>query len=679
MSALLVDIETAAGVVQGTIEAIDWTNTRELSRAGKFSFTMPITSEKKSLILPKRIARCYRVVNGSRVEVGAGLIDEDSYAIKAGERGPVLQVGGDDLLRELTHSSVGFLDLTDGSGGGVPDALAQVITFASGWSFDTVNGYGATTNDVYAQFKGESVLQALVKIAEKTGENFRLGAGRKVIWMRAANADSGIEAIQGGEPIELEGNPHVAIIEEMAVSRKSYDLVTKVYPYGAGQGDARLTLKSTTKSAPADYTLNASSNYISSDDGITDYGTIERYISFKDVGPVSNTGADIQSAADVLFDAALDYLQQHDTPQTEYGLTLAKVDQLLYPGETVKVTYRERDNLLSAIDIDTDLYIISVAHKITAEREQLGELTVSTISRRIPGDAEIVSENIGTSQIFESHPQLSANSYTTGYSFPMDDSKDGSVHFWLGAEVTNINEVVFRFRIDPLRSTVKTVAGTSTTTNSGGGSTSGSGGSSTPTSSSGGSSTPTTASGGSSTPTTEANAGANTESIGLHSHQLTDHLASGANYTETVPSHFHYLNPHTHTVTIDGHTHTVTIDPHTHTVTISDHTHSTPDHTHTLTPNLETTYGIFEESAGNTLAESNLVYSVNGGADVGGDVVDEGGGWFSLDITDELISPTTLRPTQEANTLVISTATAKTCQITGQLSVRNVIQAIANL
>ena len=110
---------------------------------------------------------------------------------------------------------------------------------------------------------------------------------------------------------------------------------------------------------------------------------------------------------------------------------------------------------------------------------------------------------------------------------------------------------------------------------------------------------------------------------------------------------------------------------------MSSHTHDTPipSHAHALT----LTYGIFEEAGGNTLGEGDLVYTVNGGSDQGGSVVNEGDGWFSLDITDELISATTLRPTRDDNLLLISTAEAKTCQITGQLSVRNIIQAIANL
>lgn len=76
------------------------------------------------------------------------------------------------------------------------------------------------------------------------------------------------------------------------------------------------------------------------------------------------------------------------------------------------------------------------------------------------------------------------------------------------------------------------------------------------------------------------------------------------------------------------------------------------------------------------MAESNLVYKLNGGADLGANVVDIGNGWYELDITDALVD-SVFRPAQENNVLEITTATDKTARIEAQLTVRGVVQAVA--
>lgn len=87
-------------------------------------------------------------------------------------------------------------------------------------------------------------------------------------------------------------------------------------------------------------------------------------------------------------------------------------------------------------------------------------------------------------------------------------------------------------------------------------------------------------------------------------------------------------------------------------------------------------YGIFEESAGNTLAKANLVIKLNGGSDLNSSVTDIGNGWYALDITDAL-TDAAFRPSQENNEIAITTSTAKTARIEAQITVRGVVQAVA--
>jgi len=90
-------------------------------------------------------------------------------------------------------------------------------------------------------------------------------------------------------------------------------------------------------------------------------------------------------------------------------------------------------------------------------------------------------------------------------------------------------------------------------------------------------------------------------------------------------------------------------------------------------------YGIYEESSGNTLEKDDLAISVNGGSDLIGDVSDIGNGWYSLDVTDEVLNTNSLRPIYENNYITFATSVELTAQISAQLSVRSIIQAIANV
>ena len=104
---MLVEIYNTSDVKQGTIDTItSWNNTAKLDRAGTFSFTMPVADNKYSdLVTHKRIAKCYRIVGGSRTLVGAGVIDETSIALKTGKNGTEV-----DTLPGMTWNGIDDLE-----------------------------------------------------------------------------------------------------------------------------------------------------------------------------------------------------------------------------------------------------------------------------------------------------------------------------------------------------------------------------------------------------------------------------------------------------------------------------------------------------------------------------------------------------------------------------------------
>lgn len=578
-----IDIETPDGTKQGDgpiATATQWRHIARLDRAGEIQFTMSARDPRAALIVdhPKRIACCWGQLypGAAIVELGAGLIE--SWSLKPAKTGDTqLTVGGGDLLRELTHRSVGFLELRQLDGSPTALALEWIMACAPTWGL-AVSGYSDTGRYDYGAFAGELVLDALGKLAAHDGQHFRLAdadSGRAVRWLRAYLTPSGIRAVQGGDGVALEDNHEVCLIEDIEELADGYDLLTRVYPFGAGNGDNRLTLAKTSRTAPTGYTLNAASNELVHTAAETALGLrIERFLSWKEIAPISNSDVDMESAADVLFDAALRELQIRGQVQKAYNLRIAKCDQILYPGQTLRVVYQGWCQLVDYagtvtgnyhyLDIDTDLYILETTTEIDAQGLRTVALTVATVDAWPTSEAELIADQMAAGRLMEAHPQLTiAYSPVGPYTRRMDSTHPATFVARIGKEVTALNYAILRFKSSPLISSVKSMA-------------SASGGGSTATSSSGGGSTPTSGDGG-----------------GTHEHAIVIHNSgSGSGLTASSVGSGHYevnasgINGDIQTSNASiSHTHSVSVPAHTHSVDI-------PAHTHDLTA----AYGIYQDT-----------------------------------------------------------------------------------
>jgi hypothetical protein len=730
-----VDIEDSSGnkLGGGPLTSVSrWQYTSRFDRAGAINFDFAASDPQASTVQNRRIARAFALINDVWVEVGAGVIDEVGIT-PTGDGRVSLNVSGLDLIRELGYRTVGTLEVGAGSGATHSAALTAIGALAPvGWTFTPAV---SPDNDyIYARYGGESVLGALVHLAERTQTHFYRSVDRTLVFTSAFTS-SGVRAIQARGDLV----PETCAIVSLRRTVDTHDLLTRITPYGSGQGNARLTLAATSRAAPVGYTLDAANNYIENDDATTAYGLVDfPEIEFKEIGPISNTDPDLEAAADMLFDAALEELTRRSSlaDQETYSLTVAGCSQLLRPMQTIRLVYRDLDQDL---DINDDLYILEATWEVDESGVRTSQLVVSTDDRWPVSDTSAAAERAVEGRVFQAHPQLNANAYVTAYTKNVDENEIAEFRFRFGAEVVNLQQVLFEFQILQFESTVRSVASASATTSSGGSATptsssgggdtvaAASGGGTTPTTSSGGSSTPTSSFGGASTPTSSSggaisatsgfftneaaavNTGNGTDGgtdvqdttavvgapgsysdshihwfdVSNHWHSATlrdhQHSVTAAAHTHTVAIGFH-----THNVDISAHTHTVTVSAHTHGVTISNHTHTVTiaAHTHTVTPSITTEYGIFREDLADTYALNHLDYRVNGGSwlNCEDDAVDAGSDWWQIDITTLVMSATTYRPLQANNLLEIRSLTAnKTATIDAQLSVRSTIQAIAYL
>jgi len=169
-----------------------------------------------------------------------------------------------------------------------------------------------------------------------------------------------------------------------------------VLGFGAGQGDARLTLEKSTRSGVIEVDDGARIHYVIKDDAsIAVYGQIERMVQIKKLAPVGTSEAQQINAANALFDGLYENLQRHKEPQTRYRATVRNVQNTIQPGDKLRVIYQGavfKDGLSAPYkwaDINDDFWILSVSENVGANGVQL-QLEISNVDAYNTNAAEII-------------------------------------------------------------------------------------------------------------------------------------------------------------------------------------------------------------------------------------------------------------------------------------------------
>lgn len=624
-----------------------WRYTARFDRAGSIAFTYDASDPIAQHVTNTRIARAYALLNGVWTEVGAGIIDDKQVLPQADGRVTV-QASGLDLMRELSYRGVGQLEIGKPNGTTHAAAVAALEAYAPvtpGWTFTAAPDPG---NDyIYARYDGESVLGALVYLAEKTGTHFLRGVDRELVFV--GSFVTGTMTAHGGTAFVPRAAANRCYIKRISQRTDTHDLLTRIYPYGSGQGTARLTLASTNRTAPSGYTLNKEFNYIDNDNATLTYGLRDfPAFEFKEITPISNTAANKRAAANMLFDAALMELQRlsNINAHRTYELELEGCNELLLPLWTLNVAYKDEDE---SIDLNEGLNILETTWTMTPSGISTTRVVVSTQDRWPPSDASAGAERAAQGRVFQAHPQLSANSYwENGTIFIGSDQTNhiGEFPFVLGPEVATVDRVRFRFKVTEPISFTSVVAGTSTSS-----------GASSASSSAGGSTH------------------SHTVTISPHDHAIHDHahetiVANGSTAVAITGQHvgdnivLFYSGADVGdqvllTIPDVGSTVVTSEDGGGSTPTSSNessHTHNIP-HTHNVTPTINTSHGVYRADAGHTYALEDLECRINGGSWVALDTADDvGDDYYEFDITADVQDPDTFTPLQENNLIEIRRA-----------------------
>lgn len=200
-------------------------------------------------------------------------------------------------------------------------------------------------------------------------------------------------------------------IVQLQEVQTSYDLFTRIYPYGAGIGGQRLTLAACDDALmPAGYTVSCAGNYIERDSAVATYGRIDRVMEFPDITPVDNTDAALTLATNELRARALQHLMRGSELQRAYQLQVAPSRYDVWPGQTIRVVYHEWCDGYHAVDIDRVLWVLETAtsYDRNSGRRLVG-LTVATVDRMPTSDQSLLVDVLAKGEVSRRQPIVRAS------------------------------------------------------------------------------------------------------------------------------------------------------------------------------------------------------------------------------------------------------------------------------
>ena len=349
------------------------------------------------------------------------------------------------------------------------------------------------------------------------------------------------------------------------------NLTTRLYCYGYGDGDNKLTIEEHNNGLP----------YLESD-------TINKY------GVITQIWTDERfTISESLYEVGKAMLERLKEPAVTYEMDIQTIYGLgnLEIGDMVRVVTIGIDEVMTVKSISKD----NVTGEPQSGKILLGEGTIDISSS--------VAELADRQRIAETYSQGSESIFTDSFVDNADPESPAEVTFTIPENTVHVNEIRFDCTLTNFRAYSKAVDGggmggqttedgninlTSTksttpnltTTQSGGhyGGTSSSGGATTGTgTSSAGSASTSSGGGGAVSTATGEVARTNTWDPGTHNHGIGTYMYSPTDSAKASNAGGHVHNfsfgTHTHSVSLGEHSHSINLPNHSHGVTIPAHSH----------------------------------------------------------------------------------------------------------
>lgn len=202
-------------------------------------------------------------------------------------------------------------------------------------------------------------------------------------------------AVGGIAAVEAVDSPQATYVRLLSIHRNSdmSEYISRIYP----RGNSGMTLANCSRTAPSGYTLNTVAGYISSDTAETSHGRREAAQYFDiSVPNLQSESAQLVFGSNALYDAAIKYLQEHDSIPLYYTATVTGFSGAIRPGQTLRLlstTTVDGDDVI-VLDEDTSFNIISVKTSIDQGGIPIAEIELSTAERAPQTDARITADAV---------------------------------------------------------------------------------------------------------------------------------------------------------------------------------------------------------------------------------------------------------------------------------------------
>jgi len=382
-----VEIFNGSDVSQGTIDGdklLSFKTKAMLSGIGKGEFVVAL-DDTESTALVTRNAIAVLSLDTTRISgiiVQAFIIQEIKQDILASGRA-VLRVSGADMLYEWTYTNLGYTVIDDGAGGEISNIVDNIVTnfdpgIGGGWGHTNFH-FSAGQGDGYHVPSAETAWQAISQLGGARGIYYSLGLND------ASYSGVGIpdrRIIEWGSFQVTNSPPPASVFDTMIlmlapsatgerpildgtfrIINEPSEVVTRVYVYGAGQGNDRFTLADKTDADPTGFTTTAADSLIVNTtlEAVSDQPQITRVTHFSSIKPEDISDATMRAtAANQLLQAGVSYLTERDGSNKVYYQMDTLPDGRHIPGQLVTLTYTRTSPWDSAgAEIDTDIISIS--------------------------------------------------------------------------------------------------------------------------------------------------------------------------------------------------------------------------------------------------------------------------------------------------------------------------------
>jgi hypothetical protein len=345
-------------------------------------------------------------------------------------------------------------------------SITGLLDYLNGWSATVNLGIGVV-DSYYARFDGMTVFKALQKLCEEKGIHFRLGDTAQTLEVGNFSTND-VSLIQAAAYTpEMDENDNIGLIESITIDEDGEDKLDFIIALTATTGsDMAVTLEHSTRTTPysilTDTWNGRTYYYIGSsiktiDEIMADNSLTIKTLVFDQIQVQSNSDADIESAANALYDAAVAYLTRHLTPYKQYSIQASKIRQNIKPGDRILVQYAgwiedEEGNLLPPVNINTDLYVIDVTESVSQDGLSTS-LKLANVDRHKLSAARVIVGELESAKI----RNLTVKPYTTATSFvyarELDPTHTALVPIRITDRVLRVRQVTLNVKTTPFRST----------------------------------------------------------------------------------------------------------------------------------------------------------------------------------------------------------------------------------